>query len=86
MHLTQVDSLVMHTQGPFVAVHFVAEIAEDACITAPRGRMHKLSEAISASSLALVPSLTQQLGVPLHMLPLTVHLLFLLSLLLIQVV
>lgn len=40
MHLTQVHSLIMHTQGPFVAVHFVADAAEDSTadsITAPGG-------------------------------------------------
>lgn len=40
VHLTQVHSLVVHTEGPFVAVHFVADAAEDptaASITAPGG-------------------------------------------------
>lgn len=41
VHLTQVHSLVVHAQGPFVAVHFVADVAEDptaATVTAPSGR------------------------------------------------
>lgn len=41
VHLAQVNSLVVHTQGPFVAVHFVADVTEDpttAAITAPSGR------------------------------------------------
>lgn len=29
VHLTQMHSLVVHSQGPFVAIHFVADIAED---------------------------------------------------------
>lgn len=37
VHLAQVHSLVMHAQGPFVAVHFVADVAEDARVAAPRG-------------------------------------------------
>lgn len=41
VHLAQVHSLVVHPQGPFVAVDFVADVAEDpttAAITAPCGR------------------------------------------------
>lgn len=41
VHLSQVHSLVVHTQGPFVAVHFVADVTEDpstATVTAPGGR------------------------------------------------
>lgn len=40
VHLSQVHSLVVHTQGPFVAVHFVADVAEDptAAVAAPGGR------------------------------------------------
>lgn len=41
VHFAQVHSLVVHTQGPFVAVHFVADVTEDptvAAITASRGR------------------------------------------------
>lgn len=40
VHLSQVNSLVMHTQGPFVAIHFVADVAEDptaATVTTPSG-------------------------------------------------
>lgn len=40
VHLTQVHSLVVHTQGTLVAVHFVADVAEDpttATVTAPSG-------------------------------------------------
>lgn len=40
VHLAQVHSLVVHSQGPFVAVHFVADVTEDpttAAITSPRG-------------------------------------------------
>lgn len=39
VHLAQVNCLVMHPQGSFVAVRFVADVAEDpaaAAITAPR--------------------------------------------------
>lgn len=38
MHLAQVHSLVVHAQGSFVAVHFMADVAEDpsaATVTAP---------------------------------------------------
>lgn len=41
VHLAQVHSLVVHTQGSFVAVHFMADVAEDptaATVTAPGGR------------------------------------------------
>lgn len=41
VHLAQVHSLVVHAQGPFVAVHFVADVTEDptaAAIAAPSGR------------------------------------------------
>lgn len=41
VHLAQVHSLVVHAQGPFVAVHFVADVAEDpaaAVVTAPSGQ------------------------------------------------
>lgn len=41
VHLSQVHSLVVHPQGPFVAVHFVADVAQDPTtanvITAPGG-------------------------------------------------
>lgn len=40
VHLAQVHSLVVHPQGSFVAVHFVADVTEDptaAAITAPSG-------------------------------------------------
>lgn len=40
VHLTQVHSLVVHTQGALVAIHFVADVAEDpttATVTAPSG-------------------------------------------------
>lgn len=38
VHLAQVHSLVVHAQGPFVAVNFVADAAQDptvATVTAP---------------------------------------------------
>lgn len=41
VHFAQVHSLVVHAQGPFVAVHFVADAAEDptaASIAAPGGQ------------------------------------------------
>lgn len=41
VHLAQVHSLVVHTQGSFVAVHFVADVAEDpaaATVAAPGGQ------------------------------------------------
>lgn len=41
VHLAQVHSLVVHAQGSFVAVHFMADVAEDpaaATVTAPGGR------------------------------------------------
>lgn len=41
VHLAKVHSLVVHTQGPFVAVYLVADVTEDptaAAITAPCGR------------------------------------------------
>lgn len=41
VHLAQVHSLVVHAQGPFVAVHFVADVTEEptaVAITAPSGR------------------------------------------------
>lgn len=41
VHLAQVHSLVVHTQGSFVAVHFMADAAEDptaATVTAPGGQ------------------------------------------------
>lgn len=41
VHLTQVHSLVVHAQGPLVAVHFVADVAEDpvaATVTSSSGR------------------------------------------------
>lgn len=44
VQLSQVHSLVVHTQGPFVAVHFVADVTEDptaAAITAPSGRQEE---------------------------------------------
>lgn len=40
VHLAQVHSLVVHSQGPFVAIHFVTDVAEDptaASDTAPCG-------------------------------------------------
>lgn len=85
VHLSQMHSLVMNAQGPFVAVHFVADIAKDACITAPGGGMHELSETLSACSLSdHVSSLALELSSPLPVFPLTVHLLLLLFVQVIQ--